>query len=124
MKKLAIVLSAALPLLALVPVEAQKLEPGKWTGTVTPPGQQMAMPVTYDITTKGDTIGITVSAGEHGSFAFNEVKLNEKTLTFWFTPGPRVECTLTRGEDGAFAGPCRDSEGGMASMVMVPPKKG
>ena len=124
MKKLAIVLSAALPLLAVIPVAAQKIEPGKWTGSVTPPGEQTPMPVTYDVTTKGDTIGITISAGEHGSFTFNEVKLNDKTLTFWFAPGPRVECTLARGEDGAFSGPCQDSQGGIASMVMVPPKKG
>ena len=68
------------------------------------------MEVTYDVTMYGDTIGITVNAGEHGSHRFNDVKVNDKTLTFWFTPGPRVECTLTRGEDGAFAGTCRDTK--------------
>ena len=52
------------------------------------------------------------------------MKLTDDVLTFWFTPGPRVDCTLTRREDGAFAGSCRDSGGGDASMVMVPPKKG
>jgi hypothetical protein len=72
---------------------------------------------------KGDTIGITVNAGEHGSFTFSDVKLTDKGLTFWFMPGPRVECALTRLEDGAFAGPCRDPEGGIATMVMIPPKK-
>jgi hypothetical protein len=43
MNKLRIVLSAALPLLAVVSVEAQKLEPGKWTGRVTPPGEEQPM---------------------------------------------------------------------------------
>ena len=123
MKKYAILLSAGLPLLALAPAEAQKLEPGKWTGRVTPPGEQLAVEVTYDVTIKGDTIGITFNAGEHGSFALSEVKLNDQTLTFWFMPGPRVECTLTRREDGVFQGSCSDSEGGNASMVMVPPRK-
>lgn len=123
MKKIAIVLAAALPILAFVPAEAQKIEAGKWTGTVTSPGEQTPLPVTYDVTVKGDTIGITVNAAEHGSFTFSEVKLADDVLTFWFSPGPRVDCTLTRREDGAFAGTCADSEGGNASMVMVPPKK-
>jgi hypothetical protein len=123
MKKFVIVLSAALPLLAFAPADAQKLEPGKWTGTVTPPGEQQAFQVTFDVTLKGDTIGITLNAAEHGSFAFNDVKLNDKTLTFWFQPGPRVDCTLTNRGDGAFQGSCRDTEGGTASMLLVPPKK-
>jgi hypothetical protein len=122
MKRFAIVLSAALPLLVFTPTQAQKLEPGKWTGTVSPPGEQ-ATEVTYDVTMNGDSISITVNAAEHGSFSFSDVKLNDKTLTFWFAPGPRVECTLTRREDGAFAGQCVDSDGGNASMVMIPPKK-
>ena len=117
-------LAAALPLLAFAPAQGQKLEPGKWTGTVTAPGEQQPLPVTYDVTVQGDTVGISVDAGEHGSYSFSEVKLNDGTLTFWFTPGPRVDCTLTGREDGAFAGTCRDPEGGVASMVMVPPEKG
>jgi hypothetical protein len=124
MKKIALVLSAALPLLAFVPAGAQKFEPGKWTGTVTPPGEQTTLAVTYDVTVKGDTIGITVNAAEHGSHAFSDVKLADDVLTFYFMPGPRVDCTLTRREDGSFAGSCSDPEGGNASMVMVPPKKG
>jgi hypothetical protein len=123
MRSFAIVLSAALPLLAFTPAYAQNLEPGEWTGTVTPPGEQQGMEVTYDVTMKGDTLGITVNAGEGGSYTLNGVKLDDQTLTFWFTPGPRVECTLTFRKDGAFAGPCLDSEGGTASMVMIPPKK-
>jgi hypothetical protein len=122
MKRFAIVLSAALPLLAFAPAQAQ-LEPGKWTGTVLAPGEQQPMDVTYDVTMKGDTLGITVHAGEHGSFSFSEIKLNDRTLTFWFAPGPRVDCTLTRREDGAYEGACRDSDGGDARMMMVPPKK-
>jgi hypothetical protein len=123
MKKLSIVLSAALPLLVLAPAHAQNLETGTWAGSVTAPGETLPMDVTYDVKMNGDTIGITVNAGEHGTFPFRDVRLSDQTLTFWFSPGVRVECTLTRREDGAFAGPCRDSEGGNASMVMVPPKK-
>jgi hypothetical protein len=123
MTRLAIVLAAALPLLTVAPAQAQKLVPGKWTGTVTPPGEPMGLEVTYDVTLKGDTIAITVNAGEHGSFQFSDVKLNADTLTFWFTPGPRVDCTLKRAETGSFAGACLDPQGGNAGMVMNPPKK-
>ena len=124
MKKLAMVLSALLPL-AILPAmaSAQKIEVGKWTGNVIAPDGD-TVPTTYDVTLKGDTIGINVTAGEHGSFSFNEVKLVDKTLTFWFQPGPRVDCALTRRDDGAFAGACKDSEGGTAQMLMTPPKKG
>ena len=41
---------------------------------------------------------------------FNDVRLSDNTLTFWFEPGPRVECTLQRREDGAFAGSCKDPQ--------------
>lgn len=123
MRWLPIVPLAALSLLAVNPVEAQRLETGKWTGTVTPPGELIGMPVEYEVTFKGDTLGITVNAGDHGTFTFNEVKLDDKVLTFWFRPGPRVDCTLTRDEVGTFSGPCSDSEGGIARIVMVPPDR-
>ena len=115
----------ALALLAIVPiaVSAQKLEPGKWTGTVTPPGEGVVN-VTYDVAMKGDTLTITLNAAEHGSFPLQEVKLVDKKLTFFFTPGPRIECALDRKDDGSFAGKCGDGSGENADMVMLPPKKG
>ena len=125
MKKFAMVLAAALPFVILAaPGSAQKLEAGKWTGRVSPPGGEAPVDVTYDVTLKGDTIGITVVAGEHGSFPFSEVKLVDKTLTFWFQPGPRVDCKLDQKDDGSFEGACRDAQGGDARMLMLPPKKG
>lgn len=123
MRKIAVLPAAVLSVLAFVPAEAQKLEAGKWSGTVTPPDEPIATQVTYDVTVRGDTIGITATAAEHGSFQFSDVRLSGDTLTFWFTPGPRVDCTLNRRDDGSFAGNCRDENGGIATMVMVPPKK-
>jgi hypothetical protein len=43
MKKFAIVLSAALPILVFGHAQAQKLEPGKWTGTVSLPVSRQPM---------------------------------------------------------------------------------
>ena len=123
MKKTVTLLMALLPLL-LVPAitAAQKLEPGKWTGTVAPPDGSVN-DVTYDVALRGDTIAISVNAGQHGVHRFNDVKLDNNRLTFWFEPGPRVECTLQRRDDGAFQGSCTDPQGGIAQMLMLPPKK-
>jgi hypothetical protein len=123
MTKLVMAVAVALPLLANAgTAAAQKIEAGKWTGSVTPPGEGRTE-VTYDVTVKADTIGITVNVGVHGTFPMNDVKLNDNTLTFWFAPGPRVDCTLVRRDDGAFDGGCKDTNGGDALMTMVPPKK-
>src|SRR5690606_33184807 len=94
MRKIAVLPAAVLSVLAFLPAEAQKLEAGKWSGTVTPPDEPIATQVTYDVTVRGDTISITATAAEHGSFQFSDVRLSGDTLTFWFTPGPRVDCTL------------------------------
>jgi hypothetical protein len=54
-------------LLAILPLaaSASRSWKWKWTGTVTPPGEPVTN-VTYDVTMKGDTIAITLNAGEHG----------------------------------------------------------
>ncbi len=114
--------AALLVLLPLAASAQEKIEAGKWTGTVTPPGEA-TVNVTYDVTVKGDTIGITLNAGEHGSFVVEEVKLVDGKLTFSFTPGPRIACTLNKKPDGSFAGQCTDGQQ-PADMVMMPPKKG
>ena len=116
-----------LSLLALVALPgvaaAQKLEPGKWTGVVIDPSGNRNETV-YDVTVKGDTIRISVTAPQHGTFEFSDVKLVDQTLTFWFEPGVRVECKLNRRDDGGFEGSCTDAGGGVAQMLMLPPKKG
>jgi hypothetical protein len=125
MKKLVFVLAAAaLPILAGADsAAAQKIEEGQWTGVVTEPdGDQTD--VIFDVTVKGDTIGIIARPGGEGNFPFRDVKMvDEKTMTFWFTPGPRVDCKLTRRDDGAFEGPCLNPASQEARILMVPPKK-
>ena len=126
MKKLLLVLVAALPLLATLgpaPASAQTLEAGTWTGRVTEPDGD-GLDVTFAVAIKGDTISIAVTAGQHGTFPFSDVKLNDRTLTFNWSPGVRVDCTLTRRDDGAYEGPCKDAQGSEGRILMVPPKKG
>ena len=56
------------------------------------------------------------------SISFYEVALDGDELTFWWEPGPRVDCTLLRKEDGSFEGTCTDGGAdGEGTLTMVPP---
>ena len=115
--------SAALAAILVVPVaaSAQALKPGKWTGVArTPDGVDVAL--TMDVKVAGDTTTVLLSAGEHGTFKLEEVKVVSEKLTFWFVPGPRVNCALARKPDGSFAGSCLDEGGGEVPMTLTPPR--
>jgi hypothetical protein len=104
---------------------AQSVKAGAWTGSVTPPGEQDAMPVTFDVTVHGDSLGIVLHAGEHGDFTMTNAKHADGKISFTFNPGgPTVTCTLSKTEAGEFSGPCIGDDGSTASMTMVPPKEG
>jgi hypothetical protein len=102
--------------------EAQTLKAGTWTGSIIPPEGDIAS-VTFDVTMKGDSLGIVIHAGEHGDFTAEDARYTEGKITFVFHPGPRVACTLSKTEEGSFTGPCIDEEGGEAKVTMVPPKE-
>jgi hypothetical protein len=107
----------ALPFVA----SAQALKPGKWTGTAkTPDGVEVAL--TFDVKVAGDTTTVMLNAGEHGTYKLEEVKVVSDKLTFWFVPGPRVNCALAKKPDGSFAGSCLDEGGGDVPMTMIPPR--
>ena len=102
---------------------AQSLKSGAWTGTVTPPGEEQAIPLTFDVTVHGDSLGIVLHGGEHGDFTAEEGRHADGKITFIFLPdGIHVSCTLARNAEGVFAGPCVGNDGSQASMTMVPPK--
>jgi hypothetical protein len=117
-------ITAAVAAMLVLPIaaSAQTLKPGKWTGTATPPGQG-PVPITFDVKVAGDTVSITVDAGEHGSYKLEDVKVTADKVTFWFVPGPKVNCSLAKREDGSFAGNCMDESGEVIPMTMVPPKE-
>ena len=99
-----------------------KLETGAWTGKVTPP-DGMTVDVIYDVAYAGDTLKITIRAGEHGSFETKDVKLEADKLSFRFTPGaPEVLCVLNKKEQN-YAGTCTGNDGSVATMDLSPPKK-
>lgn len=101
---------------------AQKLQTGRWTGRVTTPNGEIT-DITADVTMANDTAKMTIDAGAHGSFQIADVKFDGTTITFSFQPGPIVDCTLKKQEDGSFSGQCiEEGGGGAADMVLNPPK--
>ncbi len=105
------------------PVDAQEMERGTWTGTMSP-ARAPSIAVTYEVGEIDGALSIVLSAPESGrSTAFSDVKLSGDELTFWLEPGTRFDCTLLRKEDGSFEGICTDGSGpdGEGTLRMLPP---
>jgi hypothetical protein len=101
----------------------QQLEPGKWTGTITPPNEA-ALPVTYDVKVTADSIAIVLDVEQIGSFSFRNIKLAEGVLKFEWTAGDTpLTCELKQSAAGGYAGSCTDAGGEQGQIVMEPPKK-
>ncbi len=116
---------AGLTLAAMAPrqVEGQGLTPGTWSGSFSNPAGQVTLSVTYDVggTVEAPTVSMSVSMVPE-PIPFNDIRLDGQTMTFWWEPGVRVDCTLTRDASGGYAGACSDGSGsGEGRLTMVPP---
>jgi hypothetical protein len=112
-----IVASLALP----ASLAAQKLSPGTWTGTISPPNDA-ALEATFDVKMAGDTTKITLRADGRAIEA-TDVKVEATRLLFAFSPGgPTISCTLLLKPDKSYSGDCLDPQGGKGVIVMRPPK--
>ena len=100
---------------------AQKLTPGTWTGSITPPDQGV-LEATFDVRQSGDTTKITLHAGPRAVEA-TEIKVEKDRVLFSFAPGgDQVRCTLLLRDDKSYSGDCLDTQGGKGVIVMKPPK--
>ena len=100
---------------------AQKLAPGTWTGTITPPDQG-SRNATFDVRQSGDTTKITLKADDRVVEAY-QVKVESNRLLFTFSPGGgAIQCTLLLRDDKSYSGDCLDAQGGRGVIVMKPPK--
>ena len=102
---------------------AQELPHGTWTGTLAPPGGE-PIPVTYEVGAAEGALSVVMrSAMIAGEMPFRDVRLDGSELTFWWEPGIRVDCALTRNAQGGFDGTCSDGipEAGAGVITMVPP---
>jgi hypothetical protein len=112
----------ASPTAAASPV---KLEVGKWTGSVTPPGND-AMDIEFAVAAAGDTMKIDMTILAMGeAIPLSDVKVEATKVSFGFNvQGTAVTCSLAKKDDGSYAGECGDGGGNSAPMTMIPPKKG
>jgi hypothetical protein len=116
-------LLVGLTLLALpASAAAQKLKPGTWTGSVTAPDTP-TLDATFDVRVNGDTTRITMKIAP-GEMEFASIKVEADRLSFTFSPGITVRCTLMLKPDKSYAGDCLDDEGGKGVIVMIPPAAG
>jgi len=100
---------------------AQKLTPGTWTGTISPPGQG-ALDASFVVRVAGDTTKLTLAAGGMEVEA-SDVKVESTRLLFSWAPGDAsVKCTLLLREDKSYSGDCTDEKGEKGTIVMRPPK--
>jgi hypothetical protein len=100
---------------------AQKLTPGTWTGTISPP-DNAALDASFVVRMSGDTTKITLKADGREVEA-SEVKVDANRLLFTFAPGGgTVRCTLLLRDDKSYSGDCIDEQGSKGVIVMKPPK--
>jgi hypothetical protein len=98
------------------------LQPGTWTGALTPPGAA-AVRLTFDVNVSQDTTSVSMGVPERGdTLSLDEVRVHEGKLTFGFALGSQtVACELVEAEDRTWAGTCTDGSAAPARIVMVPP---
>jgi len=100
---------------------AQKLTPGTWTGTISPPDQD-ALDASFVVRMAGDTTKLTLKADGHEVEA-SDIKVEASRLLFTFSPGGNsIRCTLLLRDDKSYSGDCIDAQGGKGVIVMKPPK--
>ena len=100
---------------------AQKLTPGTWTGSISPP-DNAALDATFDVRQSGDTTKITIKLMDRAMEA-SQVKVESNRLLFTFSPGSNtIQCTLLLRDDKSYSGDCLDSQGGKGVIAMKPPK--
>ena len=100
---------------------AQKMTPGTWTGTISPPDNAV-LDATFDVRMSGDTTKITLKADGRVIEA-TDVKVEADRLLFTFSGGGNaIRCTLLLRNDKSYSGDCLDPQGGKGVIVMRPPK--
>jgi len=117
LRTLAIAAALALP----ASLSAQKLTPGTWTGTISPPDQG-TLNATFEVRMSGDTTKLTLNADGRVIEA-TDIKVEADRLLFTFSPGSdSIRCTLLLRDDKSYSGDCIDQRGGKGVIAMKPPK--
>ena len=117
------VLLAAAAMAVPASLAAQKITPGTWTGTISPPNGG-TLEASFDVRVAGDTTKITIRADGGRVVETSNIKVEKDRLLFSFAPGNSVvECTLKLATDKSYSGDCVDGGGAKGVIVMRPPKQ-
>jgi hypothetical protein len=101
---------------------AQKMTPGTWTGTISPPNGG-SLEALFDVRVAGDTTKITIRA-DGRAVETTDIKVEKDRLLYTFAPGNSViRCTLLLATDKSYSGDCVDDAGAKGVIVMRPPKQ-
>ncbi len=128
MKSLSRALAAAslAALLAVSPTLGQGLTAGTWSGTIAPPDDPV-FDVEYEVSYDEEgALQMAVlpppASGAPPRIPFQDVVLEDGTLTFSWNAGVTLNCELLLQEDGSFEGECVDASGVPGILTMVPPE--
>lgn len=126
MKARAAVGALALSLLTFAGASAQQLETGKWTGKLIVPIENAPqIDLNFDVKNDAGKLTIAMSFVQAPmAFELNEIRLEEKKLSFSFAPpNTMVRCELSLQDDRTYAGECvEDNDPTRVRLVMTPPK--
>lgn len=124
-----LLLTAAAILLLPAAAAGQKplaMQPGTWTGSVTPPNAGQAYALQVEVTAAGDSVTAMMSIQDAPlpPFPLQEIKVTEEgKLVFGFDIEVHVLCTLAKAAEGPnWEGGCAAADGSSAPMVLTPPK--
>ena len=116
----AAVVSGLVSALAICGIARADLQPGEWTGTITPP-EGVSAPATFTVGEAEGMILISVLV-VNMSFDFRDIEVTDDAVRFTWTPGIDVHCDLGLQEDDSYSGECIDEAGDTGYITMVPPE--
>ena len=108
---------------------AQQLPVGNWSGTARPPGMNMEVPISFDVSYPDGAIKLVMNmpGGPAPRVEAREIRVTETSIS-WSAGRPdsqmQVQCSVEKQDDGTYAGKCVNARvAGSDPMLfnMVPP---
>jgi hypothetical protein len=103
-------------------LNAQSIESGTWTGTITHPDAKTSE-VKYEVKIIGDTLSITMKSKTTGDLPFDQINLDKGKLSFSFITGALINCSLDLQNNGSYSGQCKGTDGTRWLITMIPPEE-
>lgn len=114
-------IAGSVVLLSSQNLNAQTIEEGIWTGTLTHP-DGMTSEVKYDVKIIGDALSIVMKSKTMGDYPLDDIDLGKAKLSFSFFTGSLINCSLAMQTSGSYSGKCNGTDGTKWKITMNPPK--